>query len=188
MRNCAMSMDQIQEYRCPLSPVGEIPMSPAYSASKETHRRHRNEQKRTVLIFYQFFFLVSRQRANSGGRVLAVIPPSPVMRHSSDPHLSPSTANNPPEHPVHTSHSAHSSPAHHPSFQSQSSETAGSYCDLRPCPAGPPKPPTKGYVERLRVEEGTEVGAREEGDGMFCTPQVEKASSFRPSKYVLGFL
>uniref|UniRef100_A0A3P8WF21 SH2 domain containing 3C n=1 Tax=Cynoglossus semilaevis TaxID=244447 RepID=A0A3P8WF21_CYNSE len=158
MRNCAMSMDQIQEYRCPLSPVGEIPMSPAYSA-------------------------ISRQRANSGGRVLAVIPPSPVMRHSSDPHLSPSTANNPPEHPVHTSHSAHSSPAHHPSFQSQSSETAGSYCDLRPCPAGPPKPPTKGYVERLRVEEGTEVGAREEGDGMFCTPQVEKASSFRPSKF-----
>lgn len=34
MRNCAMSMDQIQEYRCPLSPVGETPVSPAYSASK----------------------------------------------------------------------------------------------------------------------------------------------------------
>lgn len=29
-----MSMDQIQEYRCPLSPVGETPVSPAYSASK----------------------------------------------------------------------------------------------------------------------------------------------------------
>lgn len=36
MRNCAMSMDQIQEYRCPLSPVGETPMSPAYCASKPT--------------------------------------------------------------------------------------------------------------------------------------------------------
>lgn len=34
MRNCAMSMDQIQEYRCPLSPVGETPLSPAYSASE----------------------------------------------------------------------------------------------------------------------------------------------------------
>lgn len=34
MRNCAMSMDQIQEYRCPLSPVGEAPLSPAYTASK----------------------------------------------------------------------------------------------------------------------------------------------------------
>nr|XP_043868071.1 SH2 domain-containing protein 3C isoform X3 [Solea senegalensis] len=157
MRNCAMSMDQIQEYRCPLSPVGETPMSPAYSA-------------------------ITRQRAHSGGRVLAVVPPSPVMRHSSDPQLSPSTGNNPPEHPAHTSHSAHSSPAHHPGYQSHSSETAGSYCDLRPCPAGPPKPPTKSYVERLRVEERKEEGARE-GEEMFCTPQMETTSSFRPSRY-----
>ncbi|XP_037608997.1 SH2 domain-containing protein 3C isoform X2 [Sebastes umbrosus] len=158
MRNCAMSMDQIQEYRCPLSPVGEIPLSPAYSA-------------------------ITRQRAHSSGRVLAVVPPSPQMRRSSDPQLSPSAGNNPPEHPAHTSHSAHSTPAHHPSYQSHSSETAGSYCDLRPCPAGPPKPPTKGYVERLRVEEGRQDGAREEGEGMFSAPQVETASSFRPSKY-----
>lgn len=126
---------------------------------------------------------VTRQRAHSGGRVLAVVPPSPVMRRSSDPQLSPSADNNPPEHPAHTSHSAHSTPAHHPSYQSHSSETAGSYCDLRPCPAGPPKPPTKGYVERLRVEEGREDGAREDGEGMFTAPQVETASSFRPSRY-----
>ncbi|XP_022624162.1 SH2 domain-containing protein 3C-like isoform X1 [Seriola dumerili] len=158
MRNCAMSMDQIQEYRCPLSPVGETPLSPAYSA-------------------------ITRQRAHSSGRVLAVVPPSPVMRRSSDPQLSPSASNNPPEHPAHTSHSAHSSPAHHPTYQSHSSETAGSYCDLRPCPAGPPKPPAKSYVERLRVEEGREEGAREEGEGMFSAPQVETTSSFRPSRY-----
>ncbi|KAM8743696.1 SH2 domain-containing protein 3C isoform 1-T1 [Acanthopagrus schlegelii] len=158
MRNCAMSMDQIQEYRCPLSPVGETPLSPAYSA-------------------------ITRQRAHSGGRMLAVVPPSPVMRRSSDPQLSPSAGTNPPEHPAHTSHSAHSSPAHHPSYQSHSSETAGSYCDLRPCPAGPPKPPAKGYVERLRVEEGRQDGAREDGEGMFSAPQVETASSFRPSRY-----
>ncbi|XP_029300245.1 SH2 domain-containing protein 3C isoform X2 [Cottoperca gobio] len=158
MRNCAMSMDQIQEYRCPLSPVGETPLSPAYSA-------------------------ITRQRAHSGGRVLAIVPPSPVIRRSSDPQLSPSASNNPPEHPAHTSHSAHSTPAHHPSFQSHSSDTAGSYCDLRPCPAGPPKPPTKGYVERLRVEEGRQEGAREEAEGMFSAPQVETASSFRPSRY-----
>ncbi|XP_076614294.1 SH2 domain-containing protein 3C isoform X1 [Chaetodon auriga] len=158
MRNCAMSMDQIQEYRCPLSPVGEAPLSPAYSA-------------------------ITRQRAHSGGRVLAVVPPSPVMRRSSDPQLSPSASNNPPEHPAHTSHSAHSSPAHHPSYQSHSSETAGSYCDLRPCPAGPPKPPAKSYVERLRVEEGRQDGARDEGEGMFSAPQVETTSSFRPSRY-----
>ncbi|TDH01962.1 hypothetical protein EPR50_G00168150 [Perca flavescens] len=158
MRNCAMSMDQIQEFRCPLSPVEETPLSPAYSA-------------------------ITRQRAHSGGRVLAVVPPSPVMRRSSDPQVSPSASNNPPEHPAHTSHSAHSTPAHHPSYQSHCSDTAGSYCDLRPCPAGPPKPPTKSYVERLRVEEGREDVAREEGEGMFSAPQVETASSFRPSRY-----
>ncbi|XP_068430582.1 SH2 domain-containing protein 3C [Clinocottus analis] len=158
MRNCAMSMDQIQEYRCPLSPVGETPLSPAYSA-------------------------ITRQRAHSSGRVLAVVPPSPQMRRSSDPQLSPSASNNPPEHPAHTSHSAHSTPAHHPGYQSHPSETAGSYCDLRPCPAGPPKPPTKSYVERLRVEEGRGDGARVEGDGMCSAPQVETASSFKPSRY-----
>ncbi|XP_030006383.1 SH2 domain-containing protein 3C isoform X2 [Sphaeramia orbicularis] len=158
MRNCAMSMDQIQEYRCPLSPVGETPLSPAYSA-------------------------ITRQRSHSGGRMLAVVPPSPVMRRSSDPQLSPSTSNNPPEHPAHTSHSAHSSPAHHPNYQSHSSESAGSYCDLRPCPAGPPKPPAKSYVERLRVEEGRKEGAREEVEGIFSAPQVETTSSFRPSRY-----
>nr|XP_020493728.1 SH2 domain-containing protein 3C isoform X1 [Labrus bergylta] len=158
MRNCAMSMDQIQEYRCTLSPVGETPLSPAYSA-------------------------ITRQRAHSGGRLLAVIPPSPVMRRSSDPQLSPSACDNPPEHPAHTSHSAHSSPAHHSSYQSHSSETAGSYCDLRPCPAGPPKPPTKGYVERLRVEERKQNGGKDEGEGMFSAPQVETTSSFRPSRY-----
>ncbi|XP_034403173.1 SH2 domain-containing protein 3C isoform X2 [Cyclopterus lumpus] len=164
MRNCAMSMDQIQEYRCPLSPVGETPLSPAYSA-------------------------ITRQRAHSSGRALAVVPPSPQMRRSSDPQLSPSASNNPPEHPAHTSHSAHCTPAHLPSYQSHSSETAGSYCDLGPCPAGPagpagpPKPPTKSYVERLRVEEGRGDGARAEGNGMFSAPQVETASSFRPSRY-----
>ncbi|XP_034047895.1 SH2 domain-containing protein 3C isoform X2 [Thalassophryne amazonica] len=159
MRNCAMSMDQIQEYRCPLSPVGETPLSPAYSA-------------------------ITRQRTHSGGRALAVVPPSPAMRRSSDPQLSPSDSNSPPDHPAYTSHSAQSSPAHYPSYQSLSSDTAGSYCDLRPCPtSGPPKPPAKSYVERLRGEEGRDAGMKEEGHGMFCAPQVETASSFRPSRY-----
>nr|XP_057913892.1 SH2 domain-containing protein 3C isoform X2 [Doryrhamphus excisus] len=156
MRNCAMSMDQIQEYRCPLSPVGETPLSPAYCA-------------------------ITRQRAHSGGRVLAVVPPSPVTRHSSDPQLSPTSGNNPSDHPA--SHSAHSSPAHRAALQAHSSDTAGSYCDLRPCPAGPPKPPTKSYVERLRVEEGRNESARGEGDGMCSAPLVETASFFRPSRY-----
>uniref|UniRef100_A0A3B3CVQ7 SH2 domain containing 3Ca n=2 Tax=Oryzias melastigma TaxID=30732 RepID=A0A3B3CVQ7_ORYME len=157
MRNCAMSMDQIQEFRCPLSPVGEIPLSPAHSA-------------------------IARQRAFSSGRALAVVPPSPVMRRSSDPQLSPSASSSPPELPTHTSQSANSSPAHHSSHQSHSSETAGSYCDLRPCASGPPKPPTKSYVERLRVEERRKQEVKEE-EGTFSSPQVETASSFRPARY-----
>lgn len=144
---------------------------------------HRHIFRRGIIRILSFFFSVTRQRAHSSGRVLAVVPPSPVMRRSSDPQLSPSASNNPPEHPAHTTHSAHSSPAHHPVYQSHSSETAGSYCDLRPCPAGPPKPPAKSYVERLRVEEGNKEGVREEGEGMFSAPQVETTSSFRPSRY-----
>ncbi|CAL8277941.1 unnamed protein product [Merluccius merluccius] len=181
MRNCALSVDQIQEYHCPLSPVGETPHSPAYSA-------------------------ITRHRAHSGGRVLAVIPPSPVMRRSSDPQLSPSASKGPPELPPaaaaaaapHGSRSAHSSPAHRAARQthSSSSETAGSYCDLRPCPGGggggggggpppPPKPPAKSYVERLQLEEGGGGGGDRpgEGEGGFSAPQVETASSFRPSRY-----
>lgn len=96
-----------------------------------------------------------------------MVPPSPVMRHSSDPQLSPSA----PDHPA---------PAHHHGYQP--ADPAGSYCDLRPCPAGPPKPPTKSYVERLRVEEGRRGGGREDGEGTPGAPQVETASSFRPSR------
>lgn len=129
---------------------------------------------------------VTRQRAHSGGRVLAVVPPSPVMRRSSDPQLSSSDGPVPAEYPAQTSHSAHSSPAHHSSCQSHSSETAGSYCDLRPCPSGPPKPPAKSYVERLLVEEGRKVEAREEGEGTFSAPQVETTSLFRPSRYEIN--
>ncbi|XP_044000757.1 SH2 domain-containing protein 3C-like isoform X1 [Gambusia affinis] len=162
MRNCAMSMDQIQEYRCPLSPVGETPLSPAYSA-------------------------VTRQRAHSGGRALAVVPPSPVMRRSSDPQLSPLDGSAPAEYPTQTSHSVHSSPAHHSAYQSQPLETAGSYCDLRPCPCGPPKPPTKSYVERLRVEE-LRKGEGREGDGTSVAPLVESTSLFRPSRYESNLL
>ncbi|XP_014849362.1 PREDICTED: SH2 domain-containing protein 3C isoform X2 [Poecilia mexicana] len=162
MRNCAMSMDQIQEYRCPLSPVGETPLSPAYSA-------------------------VTRQRAHSGGRALAVVPPSPVMRRSSDPQLSPLDGSAPAQYPTQTPHPVHSSPAHHSAYQSQSSETAGSYCDLRPCPCGPPKPPTKSYVERLRVEE-LRKGEGREGDGTSVAPLVESTSLFRPSRYESSLL
>ncbi|XP_017563676.1 SH2 domain-containing protein 3C isoform X3 [Pygocentrus nattereri] len=160
MRNCALSMDQIQEFRCPLSPVGETPLSPAYSS-------------------------ISRHRHGSGGRVLAVIPPSPVMRRSSEPHLSPSSSNNnlpcsdtPPA-------QTQSTPAH--GYSSEGSEMGGSYCELRPGP--PPTPPCKSYVERLRVEECRAPGSTplDNGEG-FTIPLVETTSSFRPGKYQSSLL
>ncbi|XP_064863644.1 SH2 domain-containing protein 3C-like isoform X3 [Oncorhynchus nerka] len=168
MRNCALSMDLIQEYRRP--PLGETPLSPAYSH-------------------------IHRHRTQSGVRVLAVVPPSPVLRHSSDPQLSPGSNNNLPDMLAASSHStpgpcSYETPA-------DGSETGGSYCDLRPtpalCPKAPcaagmhPTPPTKSYVERLRVEEGHgPTPGRENGAGeeVFIAPLVETASSFRPGKYL----
>uniref|UniRef100_A0A8C1MP69 SH2 domain containing 3Ca n=1 Tax=Cyprinus carpio TaxID=7962 RepID=A0A8C1MP69_CYPCA len=102
MRNCAMSMDQIQEYRCPLSPVGETPLSPAYSSSESTHTlMHISEYLNPLIAPFKCY----------------------------DPHLSPSSSNNnlpcsdtPP--------STHSTPAH--GYPSESSEQGGNYCELRP--------------------------------------------------------
>uniref|UniRef100_A0AAZ3SKQ8 SH2 domain containing 3Ca n=1 Tax=Oncorhynchus tshawytscha TaxID=74940 RepID=A0AAZ3SKQ8_ONCTS len=156
MRNCALSMDLIQEYRRP--PLEETPLSPAYS---HIHR-HRTQ---------------------------------PVLRHSSDPQLSPGSNNNLPDMLAASSHStpgpcSYETPA-------EGSETGGSYCDLGPtpalCPKAPcaagmhPTPPTKSYVERLRVEEGHgPAPGREDGAGeeVFIAPLVETASSFRPGKYL----
>lgn len=140
---------------------------------------------------------VHRHRTQSGVRDLAVVPTSPVLRHSSDPQLSPGSNNNLPDM---LAASSHSTPAHC-SYETPAdgSETGGSYCDLlptpalcpkAPCAAGmPPTPPTKSYVERLRVEEGRgPAPGRENGAGAggeaFSAPLVETASSFRPGKYL----
>ncbi|KAJ8401964.1 hypothetical protein AAFF_G00375450 [Aldrovandia affinis] len=157
MRNCALSMDQIQEFRCPLSPVGETPLSPAYSS-------------------------ITRHRSPSGGRVLSVIPSSPVLRRSSEPQLSPSSNNNVPFPEMNPS--AHSTPSH--GYPAEGA--GGSYCELgpnlTPAPGLAPATPAKSHVERLRVEEGRgALPAREEGGEVFVAPLVETASSFRPGKY-----
>ncbi|XP_064833506.1 SH2 domain-containing protein 3C-like [Oncorhynchus masou masou] len=165
MRNCALSMDLIQEYRRP--PLGETPLSPAYSH-------------------------IHRHRTQSGVRV---VPPSPVLRHSSDPQLSPGSNNNLPDMLAASSHSTPGPCSYE--TPSDGFETGGSYCDLRPtpalCPKAPcaagmhPTPPTKSYVERLRVEEGHgPAPGRDDGAGeeVFIAPLVETASSFRPGKYL----
>uniref|UniRef100_W5M4I0 SH2 domain containing 3Cb n=1 Tax=Lepisosteus oculatus TaxID=7918 RepID=W5M4I0_LEPOC len=60
IRNCALSMDQIQEFSCPMSPVSETPLSPAYSS-------------------------INRHKSPAVARVPAVVPTSPVMRRCSEP-------------------------------------------------------------------------------------------------------
>ncbi|KAL4617385.1 SH2 domain-containing protein 3C-like isoform X1 [Arapaima gigas] len=153
MRNCALSMDQIQEFRCPLSPVGETPLSPAYSS-------------------------ITKHRSPLDGKVLGVVPSSPVLRRSSEPQLSPSSSGNMPC--PEPAPSTHSTPAH--GYLSEGA--GGSYCELRPNPAPSPAPPPKSYVDRLRVEEGRgPSSSREEASEPFVVPVLETSSIFKPGQY-----
>ncbi|XP_041090241.1 SH2 domain-containing protein 3C-like isoform X2 [Polyodon spathula] len=142
IRNCALSMDQIQDYRCPMSPVSEASLSPAYST-------------------------INRHKSPAVGRVVGMVPSSPVMRRSSEPQLCPSSNNNVPcpEIPP----STHSTPAH-------------GYSQ----PPGPTMPvplSAKSYVEHLQVEE---VGRWLGGGSVeerFTVPMVETVSAFQPNAY-----
>ncbi|MBN3299553.1 SH2D3 protein, partial [Amia calva] len=165
IRNCALSMDQIQEFRCPMSPVNEGPLSPAYSS-------------------------ITRHKSPAVGRVADMVPTSPVMRRSSEPQLCPSSNNNVPC--PDPSPSAHSTPAHgycQPAAGDPEG-AGGNYCELRPNPTPVPLP-AKSYVERLRVEETGRVldsglyppGREELGEESFTTPLVETTSTFKPNGY-----
>lgn len=110
---------------------------------------------------------------------MAVIPPSPVMRRSSEPHLSPSSSNN--------QVSCSDTPPSAHGYPSEGSEGGGSYCELRP--GQPPTPPSKSYVERLRAEEGGVPGsASSSGGESFILPLVESSSCFRPGQYQSALL
>ncbi|XP_058843073.1 SH2 domain-containing protein 3C-like isoform X1 [Acipenser ruthenus] len=142
IRNCALSMDQIQDYRCPMSPVSESPLSPAYST-------------------------ITRHKSPAVGRVVGMVPSSPVTRRSSEPQLCPSSNNNVPCPEILPS--THSTPAH-------------GYSQ----PPGPTMPfplPAKSYVERLQVEEAGRWPRGESVEESFTVPMVETASAFQPNAY-----
>lgn len=142
IRNCALSMDQIQDYRCPMSPVSEAPLSPAYST-------------------------ITRHKSPAVGRVVGIVPSSPVTRRSSEPQLCPSSNNNVPCPEILPS--THSTPAH-------------GYSQ----PPGPTLPvplPAKSYVERLQVEEAGRWPRGESVEESFTVPMVETASAFQPNAY-----
>ncbi|XP_062361492.1 SH2 domain-containing protein 3C isoform X1 [Cinclus cinclus] len=183
IRNCAVSVDQIQDLHSPMSPISENPASPAYST-------------------------VTRLKPHAC-QVSGITPASPVIRRSSEPQLCHGNNSKPLPDPAHSSHStpchgyARASPS--PSVNSYSDPDTGHYCQLHPTsPISRDRPahdtkqlPTKSYVERLKVEEGqrgtventsgeAEAGQRlkAELDFMgFVPPTMETTSSFNPAAF-----
>ncbi|NXU07744.1 SH2D3 protein, partial [Buphagus erythrorhynchus] len=182
IRNCAVSVDQIQDLHSPMSPISENPASPAYST-------------------------VTRLKPHAC-QASGITPASPVIRRSSEPQLCHGNSKPLPD-PAHSSHStpchgyARASPS--PSVNSYSDPDTGHYCQLHPTsPISRDRPahdtkqlPTKSYVERLKVEEGqrgtvenssgeAEAGQRlkAELDFMgFVPPTMETTSSFNPAAF-----
>ncbi|XP_071430392.1 SH2 domain-containing protein 3C isoform X3 [Pithys albifrons albifrons] len=183
IRNCAVSVDQIQDLHSPMSPISENPASPAYST-------------------------VTRLKPHAC-QAAGITPTSPVIRRSSEPQLCHGNNSKPLPDPAHSSHStpchgyARASPS--PSVNSYSDPDTGHYCQLHPTspisrdwPAHDTKQmPTKSYVERLKVEEGQRVtvenssGEAEAGHRLkadpdfmaFVPPTMETTSSFNPAAF-----
>uniref|UniRef100_A0A663N8E9 SH2 domain containing 3C n=1 Tax=Athene cunicularia TaxID=194338 RepID=A0A663N8E9_ATHCN len=182
IRNCAVSVDQIQDLHSPMSPISENPASPAYSTVTR----------------------LKPQACQAAG----IAPASPVIRRSSEPQLCPGNSKPLPD----AAHSTHSTPCHgyaraspSPSVNSYSDPDTGHYCQLHPTsPISRDRPahdtkqlPTKSYVERLKVEEGqrgtvenssgeAEAGHRLKGEldfRGFVPPTMETTSSFNPAAF-----
>ncbi|XP_063265896.1 SH2 domain-containing protein 3C isoform X2 [Prinia subflava] len=183
IRNCAVSVDQIQDLHSPMSPISENPASPAYST-------------------------VTRLKPHAC-QASGITPASPVIRRSSEPQLCHGNNSKPLPDPAHSSHStpchgyARASPS--PSVNSYSDPDTGHYCQLHPTspicrdrPAHDSKQlPAKSYVDRLKVEEGqrgtveNSSGEAEAGQRLkaeldyvgFVPPTMEKTSSFNPAAF-----
>ncbi|XP_048876652.1 SH2 domain-containing protein 3C isoform X1 [Brienomyrus brachyistius] len=153
MRNCALSMDQIQEFRCPLSPVGEAPLSPAYSS-------------------------VTKHRNTAGVKVLEVVPSSPVLRRSSEPQLSPSSSTSAALQEL--ASGGHPPTVHGYLSDAAGGSYCELHPTPSPSPAPPPKSYVERLrVEEGR----TAPPGKEDGGEPFTAPLVETVSSFNPSKY-----
>ncbi|XP_025026438.1 SH2 domain-containing protein 3C isoform X1 [Python bivittatus] len=181
IRNCAVSVDQIQDLHSPMSPISETPTTPAYSS-------------------------VTRLKPQVGQAGHGAAPTSPVIRRSSEPQLCQGNGSK-----GELSDSTHSTPSHgcsraspSPSASSYSDPDSGHYCQLHPpSPVQWDRPtpdsklmPAKSYVERLKGDEcqrglvlnGSEGEAgprkRPEQDMVgFLLPVVERTSSFNPALF-----
>ncbi|XP_075434637.1 SH2 domain-containing protein 3C isoform X3 [Ascaphus truei] len=165
IRNCAVSVDQIQDLHSPMSPISETPGTPAYS---------------TVL------------RVKPQG---SPAPASPVLRRSSEPYVcnTNKTALNMADSSHSTPNHGYPRISPSSSTNSYSDPDSGHYCQLRPASPtqeAPNKPlPPKSYVERLKVDEGAKAGGirgveeAERDRGGFIAPSVEARSTFYPSTF-----
>ncbi|KAM3825349.1 SH2 domain-containing protein 3C isoform 1-T1 [Vipera latastei] len=181
IRNCAVSVDQIQDLHSPMSPIAETPATPAYST-------------------------VTRLKPQASQAGNGAAPSSPVIRRSSEPQLCQGNGSK-----SELSDSTYSTSSHgcsrgspSPSASSYSDPDSGHYCQLHPpSPVQWDRPmpdnkvmPTKSYVERLKGDEcqrgfvlnGSEGEAgprkRPEQDMIgFVVPVVERTSSFNPALF-----
>ncbi|XDB55627.1 PREDICTED: SH2 domain-containing protein 3C isoform X1 [Capra hircus] len=169
IRNCALSMDQIQDLHSPMSPISESPSSPAYST-------------------------VTRVHAAPAAPSATALPASPVTRRSSEPQLCPGSA---PKPHGESDKGPYSSPSHtlckaspSPSLSSYSDPDSGHYCQLQPPVRGSREwaaaeasgRQARSYGEKLK--ELSENGAPEGDWGRtFTVPVVEATSSFNPATF-----
>ncbi|KAJ6654592.1 hypothetical protein lerEdw1_006745 [Lerista edwardsae] len=177
IRNCAVSVDQIQDLQSPpMSPISENPTTPAYST-------------------------VTRLKPP-----VSQAPASPVIRRSSEPQLCQGSNGkaDPTDSPHSTPSHGCSRASPSPSVSSYSDPDTGHYCQLHPpSPVSWDRPvqdgkqaPAKSYVERLKGDEGqrglslngseAEAGPRKSPDQDtlgFVVPMVERTSSFNPAVF-----
>ncbi|XP_029467922.1 SH2 domain-containing protein 3C isoform X2 [Rhinatrema bivittatum] len=175
IRNCAVSVHQIQDLHSSMSPISETPDSPAYST-------------------------VTRLKPEGDvGGALALA--SSGMRRSSEPQLCSGNKNKPVTDPAENTHSipCHKYPdtSTSPSLNSCSDADTGQYCQLRPASPGAQErttqdPTNKQPLPKSYMENGTgcqEAEARQrtkaerDGGGGFVVPTVEMKSSFSPSEF-----
>nr|XP_033817074.1 SH2 domain-containing protein 3C isoform X1 [Geotrypetes seraphini] len=172
IRNCAVSVHQIQDLHSSMSPISENPDSPAYS----TVTRLKPEE-------------------DAGGALT-----SSVMRRSSEPQLCPGNKNKSVIDPADIMHSIpchkYSDTSPSPSLNNCSETDSGQYCQLRPASPSAQKRTTqdatnKQSLSKSYMENGTgcqEAETRqrtkaERDGGGFVVPTVETKSSFSPSGF-----
>ncbi|KAM4663743.1 SH2 domain-containing protein 3C isoform 2-T2 [Discoglossus pictus] len=165
IRNCAVSVDQIQDLHSPMSPISETPGSPAYSTVVRI-KPHGAIPASPVLRRSSEPYVCSA----NGKAALNMADSAHSTPSHGYPQISPS-----------------------PSINSYSDPDNGYYCQLRP--ASPTQDihnkslPPKSYVERLKVDEGARaIGIRgveeaERDKGSFSIPSMDDKSSFCPSMF-----